>query len=71
MVFAIEVKERQITLADVRSFEEKLVRGDLTEALLTGPSVRPDADGIKERLHFMWARGINLYHHSLDPIVAG
>lgn len=70
LVFAIEVKERQITLADVRSVEEKLVRGDLTEALLTGPSVRPDADGIKERLHFMWARGINLYHHSLEHVIA-
>ena len=66
LVFAAEVKERQITLADVRSFEEKLDRSDLTEALLTGPSVRQqDAEGITERLHLMWTRGVNLYQHSL------
>lgn len=71
LVFAAEVKERQITLADVRSFEEKLGRSDLTEALLTGPSTRQqDAEGIKERLHLMWTRGINLYQHSLEHIVA-
>ena len=71
LVFAAEVKERQITLADVRSFEEKLSRSRLTEALLTGPSVRQqDAEGIRERLHLMWTRGINLYQHSLEHIVA-
>ena len=71
LVFAAEVKERQITLDDVRSFEEKLGRSNVTEALLAGPSVRQqDADGIATRLHLMWTRGINLYHHSLEHVVA-
>lgn len=71
LVFAAEVKERQVTLGDVRSFEEKLGRSGLTEAMLVGPSVRrQDADEIAARLHLMWTRSINLYRHSLEDVVA-
>ena len=71
LLFAAEVKEGRITLADVRSFEEKLGRRELTEALLTGPGVRKrDSAEIAERVHLMWTRGINLYQHTLEQAVA-
>ena len=71
LVFAAEVKEQRITLADVRSFEAKLDQSDLTEALLSAPSVHPqDADQVAERMHLIWTRGINLYHHPLEQLVA-
>ena len=69
-MFAVEVKERQITLADVRSFEEKLGRSDLMEALLTTSSALEQDAAIKQHLHLAWTRGINLYHHSIEHVVA-
>ena len=70
LVYAVEVKERQITVADVRSFEEKLSRSDLTEALIAAPDfVAPQStDEINARLHLMWTQGINLYHHSIEDL---
>lgn len=71
LVYAVEVKERQITVADVRSFEDKLRRSDLTEALIAAPELAPrDTDEIKQRLHLMWTQGINLYRHSIEDLVA-
>ena len=70
LVYAVEVKERQITVADVRSFEEKLSRSDLTEALIAAPDfvVPQNTDEINARLHLMWTQGINLYHHSIEDL---
>ena len=70
LVFAVEVKERQITLADVRSLEAKLARGALTEALLSAPNPSPaESDEIRERLRLMWRQGTNLYQHPIEPLV--
>ena len=70
LVYAVEVKERQITVADVRSFEDKLSGSDLTEALISAPGSKPqDAEEIKERLRLMWTRGISLYHHSIESLI--
>ena len=69
LVYAVEVKERRITIADVRSFEEKLGRSDLTEALIAAPAPTPQAaDEINERLRLMWTQGINLYHHPIEDL---
>lgn len=71
LVYAVEVKERQITIADVRSFEDKLTRGDLTEALVAAPALAPqDADEIRQRLHLMWTQGISLHRHSIEDLSA-
>lgn len=71
LVYAVEVKERQITVADVRSFEDKLSRSDLTEALIAAPNLTPqDADEIRQRLHLMWTQGISLHRHSIEDLSA-
>lgn len=71
LVYAVEVKERQITVADVRSFEDKLRRSDLTEALIAAPDLaQQDSDEIKQRMHLMWTQGISLYRHSLEDLSA-
>ena len=70
LVFAVEVKERQVTLADVRSFEAKLSRSALTEALISAPSPSPaEAEDIRKRQSLMWSQGTNLYQHAIDPLV--
>ena len=70
LVYAVEVKERRITVADVRSFEEKLSRSDLTEALISAPGPKPqDADEIKGRQRLMWTRGVSLYFHPIESLV--
>ncbi len=70
LVFAVEVKERQVTLADVRSFEAKLASSALTEALLSGPAPNPaESEDIRERLRLMWRQGTNLYQHAIEPLV--
>lgn len=69
LVYAVEVKERQITIADVRSFEDKLSRSDLTQALIAAPDVAPQgADEIDARLHLMWTQGVSLYRHSIEDL---
>ena len=70
LVLAVEVKERQVTLADVRSFEAKLARSALTEALLSAPAFSPaESEDIRERLRLMWRQGTNLYQHAIEPLV--
>ena len=71
LVYAVEVKERQITVADVRSLEEKLRRSDLTEALIAAPAPSPQAtDDVNDRLHLLWTQGVNLYLHSVEDLSA-
>ena len=70
LVYAVEVKERQITVADVRSFEEKISGSELAEALIAAPAPAPQAaDEINERLRLMWAQGINLHRHTIEGLV--
>ena len=68
--YAVEVKERQITVADVRSFEDKLARSDLVEGMICAPGARQqDASEIESRMRSMWGRGISLHHHSIESLV--
>ena len=70
LVYAVEVKERSLTLADVRSFEEKLSQSKVTEAIISAPGVHAtEADSVDRRIHSMWTRGINLYRLSLEELL--
>ena len=70
LVYAVEVKERRITVADVRSLEDKLNPSSLTEALVVAPTSKPqDAVAINRRLRLMWTRGVSLHHHPIESLV--
>lgn len=71
LVFAAEVKERPVGIADVRTFEEKLNNAGLTEALLNAPSRVPsEEEAIRDHTRLMWTRGINLYHLPVTDLVS-
>ncbi len=71
LVYAVEVKERQVTLADVRSFENKLIKNKVTEALINAPATKvSDDEPIQNRIRLMWSRGINLYLLSIEELVS-
>ena len=71
LVYAVEVKERLATLADVASFENKLTRNRLTEALISTPGIQTaHADGVNDRVRLMWGRGINLYCLTIEELVS-
>ncbi len=71
LVYAVEVKERQVTLADVRSFENKLIKDKVTEALINAPATKEsDDEPIQNRIRLMWSRGINLYLLSIEELVS-
>ena len=71
LVYAVEVKEGSLTLADVRSFEDKLNVSDLTEALINAPGVRAaETESVDQRIRLMWGRGINLYRLSIEDLIS-
>ena len=71
LVYAVEVKERMLKLADVVSFDEKLSKSRLAEALINAPGVHSsDADGVHNRIRLMWGRGINLYQLTIAELVS-
>ncbi len=71
LVYAVEVKERTIKLADVIAFDEKLSRSRLTEALINTPGVHSsNAEGVRNRIRLMWGRGINLYNATIEELVS-
>ncbi len=71
IVYAVEVKEQNVTLADVRSFENKLIKDQVTEALINAPATRAsENESIENRIRLMWSRGINLYLLSIEELVS-
>ena len=71
LVYAVEVKERMLKLADVVSFDEKLSKSRLAEALINAPGVHSsDADGVHNRIRLMWGRGINLCQLTIAELVS-
>ena len=63
MVLAIEVKDRALTLADVRSSTQKAraSKDPLSNLLFAAPSVRDDErDEIRENMETAWASGLNI-----------
>lgn len=70
LVYAAEVKERQITVADLRSFEDKLNRNNLIEGMICAPGARRQQESeIEGRLRSTWGRGISLHCHSVENLV--
>ena len=67
---AIEVKERNVTLADVRSAVFKARKASLRELLFNAPGANPpEKEEIADLFSKTWASGTNLYRLSIDELV--
>ncbi len=67
---AIEVKERGLTLTDVKGAIRKARRASIQEFLFNAPSVSAaDATQIDEQFARTWASGTNLYHLTVDELI--
>ena len=67
---AVEVKERNLTLIDVRSAINKARRVSLKELLFNTPGVNPKEESdIQKLFKKNWAAGTNLYRLSIDELI--
>jgi len=67
---AIEVKERNLTLADVRSAILKARQSEIREFLFNSPKTGPlEENDIEELINRTWASGTNLYRLSIDELI--
>jgi hypothetical protein len=67
---AIEVKERNLTLTDVRSAILKARKVSLQELLFNAPGTNPsENDGINDLFSKTWASGTNLYRLSIFELI--
>lgn len=67
---AIEVKERNITLTDVRSAIYKARSVSLSELLFNSPGTeQSENDQIEELVHQTWASGTNIYRLSINELI--
>ncbi|MCY4385068.1 MAG: restriction endonuclease, SacI family [Nitrospinae bacterium] len=68
--FAIEVKERNVTLADVRSAVLKARKASLRELLFNAPGANPsDKEEMADLFARTWASGTNLYRLSINELI--
>ncbi len=66
----IEVKERNLTLTDVKSSVQKARRASIREFLFSSPGINADdSDAIIDLFARTWASGSNLYHLSFDELI--
>ncbi len=67
---AIEVKERSLTLTDVKSAVQKARKSSIQEFLFNSPKINPSEDAaITEQFTKTWASGTNLYQLSIDELI--
>ena len=67
---AIEVKERNLTLTDVRTAITKARGVSLTEVLLNAPGiVGNENEQINDLISRTWASGTNIYHLTIDDLI--
>ena len=67
---AVEVKERNVTLADVRSAIQKARKVSLCELLFNAPGAKPsEKEEIDDLFSKTWASGTNLYRLSIDELI--
>lgn len=67
---AIEVKERSLTLTDVKGAVQKARKGSIQEFLFNAPRVNPnDSDSVADLFSRSWASGTNLYQLSIDELI--
>jgi hypothetical protein len=66
----IEVKERKLTLTDVRSFILKARTVSLRELLFNSPGTNPSEDvESRDLISKTWASGTNLYRLSIEELI--
>ena len=73
LVMAVEVKDRNLTLTDVRSSTRKAQQADqrLSNFLFTAPGIVPSEKAeIDESMERAWASGLNLYQVDLLELAA-
>ncbi len=73
MLLAVEVKDRELTLADVRASTRKAREADaaLTNLLFATPGVRrQDSGAILESATAAWAAGLNVYQADIVDLAA-
>lgn len=67
---AIEVKERNLTLIDVKSAIQKARKATIQEFLFDSPKIHPnDSEDIAELFEKTWASGTNFYQLSIHELV--
>lgn len=67
---AIEVKERSLTVTDVKSGVRKARKSSLHELIFNAPRIKSeDAAKISEMFDKSWASGTNLYQLSIDELL--
>jgi len=67
---AIEVKERILTLTDVKSAVQKARKSSIQEFLFNSPKINPSEDAaIAKQFEKTWASGTNLYQLSVDELI--
>lgn len=67
---AIEVKERNLTLTDVKGAVQKARKSSIQEFLFNAPKINPVEDtAIAEQFGKTWASGTNLYQLSIDDLI--
>ena len=73
LILAVEVKERELTLSDVRSSSRKAREADaaLTSLLFATPGVKKKDDrAIRESAATAWASGLNVYQADIIELAA-
>ena len=68
-VFAVEVKDRTVTLQDVDTAIGKARRSDVTEVLFASASSQPDDPAISERVAREFGLGVNIYQLEIEPLL--
>jgi hypothetical protein len=67
---AIEVKDRNLTLTDVKSGVKKSRKASISELLFNAPKITlAESNEIEELFEKTWASGTNLYYLSIDDLI--
>lgn len=69
LVFAVEVKDRTVTLQDVDTAIGKARRSDVTEVLFANVTPQVDDAAIAERVHREFGLGVNIYQLEIETMV--
>lgn len=68
-IFAVEVKDRAVTLQDVATAIGKARRSDVAEVLFASVSSQPDDPAISERLEREFGLGVNIYQMEIETLL--
>ena len=70
LCLAIEVKERNLTLTDVKGAVQKVRKSSIQEFLFNAPKINPAEEGVIDaQFAKTWASGTNLYQLSIDELI--